>query len=94
MTGDDPTLDPVDATPPESGAPLAISAETFREGFGEELLRTLDLSTWEAGRDLSEEYRRIEADPPLHVPQERPGAHRPWRSTVPPAPGRLSRCQR
>src|SRR5947209_1889803 len=60
MTGD--TREP--DTPPEPAEPpgLGVSAEAFREGFGEELRRILDLDTWQTGRDLSEEYRRIETE--------------------------------
>src|SRR6185312_13263650 len=39
-----------------------VTAEQFREGFGEDLRRTLDLSTWTAGEDLSADYRRVEAE--------------------------------
>jgi hypothetical protein len=42
------------------GATPAISAEAFREGFGEELTALLDLGSWRAGRDLDEEYRHVE----------------------------------
>lgn len=43
-------------------APAApgIPPEAFREDFGEELATVLDLDTWHAGRDLDDEYRRIE----------------------------------
>jgi hypothetical protein len=74
MTADDPTLDPAD--PPRRRAPVAtdpppgVTPEVFREGFGEELLHTLDLRTWQAGRDLGEEYRRIEAEVRLAVEYE------------------------
>jgi hypothetical protein len=37
-----------------------ISAEAFREGFGEELTALLDLGTWRTERNLDEEYRQIE----------------------------------
>ncbi len=39
-----------------------VSADDFREGFGEELERVLDVSTWTAGQDLDQEYRRIERE--------------------------------
>src|SRR5262245_22381511 len=41
----------------EANAPL--TAEDFRAGFGEELTRTLDLRTWQAGLDLAELYSRL-----------------------------------
>lgn len=47
-----------------------ITAEQFREGFGEDLRRTLDLSTWTAGEDLSADYRRVEAEVRDAVAQE------------------------
>src|SRR3954466_10220607 len=66
MTGNDRPPEPVAPDAPSAEAPLVrpdvaeISPETFREGFGEDLRRTLDLDTWQTGRDLGEEYRRIE----------------------------------
>src|SRR5262245_38868564 len=37
-----------------------LSPDLFREGFGEDLTRLLDLGTWRVGRDLDEEYRQID----------------------------------
>lgn len=39
-----------------------VTPQQFRDGFGEDLRRTLDLSTWSDGEDLSADYRRIEAE--------------------------------
>jgi hypothetical protein len=59
-----------------SGSPVrpnrlaGVSADDFRDGFGEELRSVLDLSTWTAGRDLDEEYHRIEREVRESVDQE------------------------
>ena len=39
-----------------------VSPEEYREGFGEDLQHTLDVSTWQTGEDLASVYRRIEAE--------------------------------
>jgi len=39
-----------------------ISAATFEEQFGENILETLDLKTWRVGSDLNAEYARIERE--------------------------------
>jgi hypothetical protein len=52
-----------------AGSPR-LNAGWFREEFREELVRFLDLRTWSAGRDLDEEYRRIEAEVRQAVAQE------------------------
>jgi hypothetical protein len=54
-TGNDIPLMPAQADLAE------ISAEDFRESFGEDIQRTLDVNTWEPG-DLSEAYSRIERE--------------------------------
>jgi hypothetical protein len=54
--------------PPDAGA--EVTAEDFRACFGEDLRRALDLETWSAGRDLSEEYGRIEREVREAVRQE------------------------
>jgi hypothetical protein len=48
--------------PLPAGAPgcEGISAEDFREGFGEELCEALRVESWHTGADLGEVYRRIE----------------------------------
>ena len=43
----------------EDGDPFFISTKNFQEQFGEDLCRTLDVSTWRVGNDLNQEYRRI-----------------------------------
>jgi hypothetical protein len=45
-----------------SPEPPALRPEDYREGFGEELSQTLNVAAWRSGRDLGEEYRRIEAE--------------------------------
>jgi hypothetical protein len=47
---------------PSRTAPPVVRPEDYREAFGEELAQTLNVDTWRAGRDLGEEYRRIEAE--------------------------------
>jgi hypothetical protein len=42
--------------------PPAPGPGAFRDDFGEELALILDLDTWRAGRDLDEEYRRVERE--------------------------------
>src|SRR5207245_9563349 len=37
----------------------AISAEAFRQSFGEDIRQTLNLDTWRVGSDLTHEYGRI-----------------------------------
>src|SRR5213592_3955179 len=53
---------PADARPLAPDGPPGISPEDYREGFGESLTETLNVENWRAGRDLGEEYRRIEAE--------------------------------
>ncbi len=48
--------------PPTSGGSPIPTAETFRDDFGEELAAVLNLDTWQTGRNLDAEYRRIEAE--------------------------------
>src|SRR5947208_1685480 len=56
---DVPGLSGANRSPAEA---VEISSRDFRESFGEDLNRTLDLDTWRAGQDLSQEYSRIEAE--------------------------------
>jgi hypothetical protein len=53
--------DGIHALPPSQADRTTISAADFREGFGDELQRVLDLETWWPG-DLTREYRRIERE--------------------------------
>src|SRR5438552_3922515 len=39
-----------------------ISAEDFHESFGEDIRVALDVKQWRAGKDLSNEYSRIERE--------------------------------
>lgn len=39
-----------------------LTAGDFRAGFGEDLLRWLDVASWETGWDLTREYARIERE--------------------------------
>jgi len=62
-----------DPTPPGAANLLGVPAGAFadfRAGFGEDLAQALDLATWTAGRDLAEEYRRIEAEVAAAVERE------------------------
>src|SRR4051794_24304926 len=57
--------DPLRTRPHPDGPPdvaADFAPDDFREAFGEDLLNTLDLATWRAGRDLSAEYRRVETE--------------------------------
>ncbi len=47
-----------------------VSAEEFKESFGEDLNQTLDLDTWMAGEDLAKAYARVEAEVRDAVAQE------------------------
>lgn len=46
---------------PADADAVEITAEQFRESFGEDLQRTLDMNTWLPG-DLSQEYSRMERE--------------------------------
>ncbi len=48
--------------PPERVESFGLGPDAFREGFGEELTRTLDLATWHPGWNLGTEYERIETE--------------------------------
>src|SRR5437660_10622796 len=70
MPGDDDSLNADDPLYSNGGAgPLptevdddSISANDFLDSFGEEIRRTLDLSTWRIGSDLAHEYSRVERE--------------------------------
>jgi hypothetical protein len=51
-----------DARPLAPDGPPGIAPEDYREGFGENLTETLNVENWRAGRNLGEEYQRIEAE--------------------------------
>jgi hypothetical protein len=46
---------------PQQADLIEITADDFRESFGEDLQQTLDVNTWQPG-DLGEEYSRIERE--------------------------------
>jgi hypothetical protein len=48
----------------------AVSADDFRASFGEDLRQALDIGTWLPGRDLGQEYARIEREVREAVGQE------------------------
>jgi hypothetical protein len=52
------TKDPL----PRPGPDALVDADAFRQDFGEDLPAVLNLDTWRTGRDLDEEYRRIEQE--------------------------------
>src|SRR5262245_50865536 len=62
-----PALEPL---PPRLGARPGLNPDEFREAFGEDLTAILNLDNWRAGRDLGEEYRRIEAEVQTAVQHE------------------------
>jgi hypothetical protein len=71
MAAADLTLEPSDATPlPARDRDVELRPEDFRDGFGEDLTHTLDLTSWRSGRDLGDEYRRIETEVRIAVAQE------------------------
>jgi hypothetical protein len=39
-----------------------VTAAAFKESFGEDVRRTLDIGTWRVGSDLSQEYARVERE--------------------------------
>lgn len=41
---------------------IGLTPEAFRESFGEELTAVLDVEHWRAGRNLDDEYRRVEQE--------------------------------
>ncbi len=61
---------PAEANPPLRSAAQSVNAADFRECFGDELQRVLDLSTWRLGGDLAEEYPRIEREVAEAIAQE------------------------
>ncbi|HEY7065731.1 MAG TPA: hypothetical protein VII06_29925 [Chloroflexota bacterium] len=64
LAPDAPAVSLARAAPPE------VTPEDYRAGFGEDLQRTLDLSTWSVGEDLSDVYRRVEEEIAAAVAQE------------------------
>lgn len=68
----DDTVSPVSAAaqPPRRPAAEPANATDFRESFGEELHRVLDVNTWRLGGDLAQEYPRIEREVREAIAQE------------------------
>ena len=69
----DANIDPTDPSLADSlllEEPSEISTEDFKQGFGEDLQKTPDLSTWFTGEDLDAVYSRIEAEVREAVAQE------------------------
>ena len=53
------------ASPPSNSDAIdddILSADDFRKSFGEDILRTLDVKNLRAGRDLTQDYSRIEGE--------------------------------
>ncbi|HEY7327601.1 MAG TPA: hypothetical protein VH592_08180 [Gemmataceae bacterium] len=61
---------PAEVHPPLPSAAESANAIDFRECFGDELHRILDLSTWRLGGYLAEEYPRIEREVTEALAQE------------------------
>jgi hypothetical protein len=61
---------------PRSTPSQGIPAEAFQEEFTEDLAAILNLETWRAGRDIDEEYRRIEHEVRVAVQSENDYQHR------------------
>ncbi|HZZ81444.1 MAG TPA: hypothetical protein VFE62_23280 [Gemmataceae bacterium] len=47
---------------PRNGEAPPISAAAFASSFGESILKAIDLATWRVGRDLSDDYVRIDRE--------------------------------
>lgn len=60
----------VSAAAPTRSAAEPLTADDFREGFGEDLRQILDMSTWRLGSDLAQEYPRIEREVREAIAQE------------------------
>jgi hypothetical protein len=61
--------------PLNRGEQATISEEEFRQSFGEDLRQVLDLGTWHTGRDLTQEYPRMEREVKEAVESEREYQH-------------------
>jgi hypothetical protein len=51
-----------DGLVPDRDVGIEVTSKEFRAQFGEDLHQALDLDTWRSGRDLSQEYTRIESE--------------------------------
>ncbi len=67
------------------GRPVAAPASSreFRASFGEDLGEVLDVGTWQSGRDLAQEYARIEGEVREAVGQEDERQRRVWADIFP-----------
>ena len=54
--------DAPDAVPLGGAGAPGLRPEDFKEGFGEDLVAAINVDKWRAGRDLGEEYHRIEVE--------------------------------
>jgi len=61
---------------PNAGDAPTISAQDFRESFGEDIHHALDLETWRTGTDLTQEYDRIASEVRLAAEHEGTLEHR------------------
>jgi hypothetical protein len=71
-----PKPSPAGAAMPGRHRASGVRAEDFLAGFGETLSRTLDLATWQNGRDLGQEYERLQMEVTDAVAQETTYARR------------------
>lgn len=63
-------VEPHAPLPGESGDPL-VEGDEYSAAYGEPLAHTLNLDSWEAGVDLADLYRRLEAEIAPAIEQER-----------------------
>jgi hypothetical protein len=63
--------------------PPTPTARDFRASFGEDLRDVLDIGTWPSGRDLAQEYARIEHEVREAVVREDDVQRRVWADVVP-----------
>ena len=57
-----PAGPPADEAAPVPDVVIGLRPEDYRDGFGEELVETLNVDKWRTGRDLAAEYSRMEAE--------------------------------
>jgi hypothetical protein len=58
------------APPLQRAEPAPVTEREFRQSFGEDLSQVLDVATWHTGRDLTQEYPRIEREVKESVERE------------------------
>jgi len=85
-----PAGPPADEAAPVPDVVIGLRPEDYRDGFGEELVETLNVDKWRTGRDLAAEYSRMEAEVRAAVERE-DDLHRRLRERIHPylawAPG-------